>query len=97
MPAHGCLLAGLDERRGAEIDRDDVGKNADCRDHCGAQEPNDYDLQMRAAVRALHRMVHSILPGCADQRRGRGKRVSSALSTCELTRVKRTSLSLEQS
>jgi len=63
MPAHGCLLAGLDERRGAKIDRADVGENADCRNHCRSQEPNDHDLQMRAAVRAVHRMIHGILPG----------------------------------
>ena len=62
MPADGRLLAGFDERCGAQIDRADMGENANGRNQCRAQETNDHDLQMRAAVRAIHRMIHGILP-----------------------------------
>src|SRR5262245_36517127 len=55
-------LARFDERRRAEIDVADIGENAH-RSHNGrAQKANDDDLQMGAAVRAVHRVVHGNLP-----------------------------------
>jgi hypothetical protein len=71
-PAHGRELARFDERRGAKIDIVDIGENTHDRDHRGAHKADDHDLQVGAAVRATHRVVHSILPVF---RRDLGRRV----------------------
>jgi hypothetical protein len=61
-PAHGRELARFNERRGAKIDIVDIGENTHDRDHRGAHKADDHDLQVGAAVRAIHRVVHDILP-----------------------------------
>src|SRR5262249_27871341 len=55
-------MAGLDQRRGAKIDLAKVGEKSDRRDHDRAGKPDYDDLQMRAPVRAVHRVVHGDLP-----------------------------------
>ena len=52
-------LAGFDQRGGAEIDVVNIGENADSSHNGRAQKADNDDLQMGAAVRAVHRVVHA--------------------------------------
>jgi hypothetical protein len=61
-PANGRGLARFDERRSAKIDIADVSENTYGCDHRGTHKADDHDLQMGAAVRAVHRVVHNALP-----------------------------------
>jgi hypothetical protein len=59
--AHRHWLTGFDQRRGAEVDVAETCENADSRDDYRAQKAYNHDLQMRAAVRTIHRMIHHTL------------------------------------
>src|ERR1700677_842764 len=53
----GCRLAGLDQRRGAEINVADMRECADDHNQDRAQEADAYNLQMGSEVGVVHRMV----------------------------------------
>ena len=70
VAADHCWLAGLDERRRAEIKRADMGEDPDSSYNDRAGERHDDDTQMRPAVGAVHGMVHNRLPVSLPVRRG---------------------------
>src|SRR5262249_11384976 len=53
--------AGLDQRRGAEVELPDMRKHADDQNKTCAQKADDHDLQVRLTISAIDRMIHGCL------------------------------------